>query len=195
MDVRNSHHETPDATTSEDQLEQQHRSYEDQADAYLQGEWGNPLTTKPTGGRFLSAMQLPYFMLLPPRGYGVLTTTGRKTGKRRRKCVRAIRDGDKVYLVSLPGRYSAWFRNIQARPRVTLRIRGGTFEGVAREITDPEEYQAGKAIYCGALNLFDRLTYLAHRTGRPTAERIRALLERWFTVCIPLIIELSGKRT
>jgi deazaflavin-dependent oxidoreductase (nitroreductase family) len=176
-------------------VKQDHPSYEEQRDAYLKGEWGNPLTSKPTGGRILSALQLPYFMILPPRGFAVLTTTGRKTGKRRRKCVRAIRDGDKVYLVSLPGRYSAWFRNIQAHPQVRLRMRGGTFEGVAREITDLEEYEAGKAIYCGGVNPFDRLTYLAHRTGRPTAERIRAMLERWFTVCTPLLIELSGKHT
>ena len=169
-------------------------SFEEQRAAYLEGEWGNPLTSKPSGGRILSALQLPYLLLLPPRGYGVLTTTGRRTGKRRRKCVRAIRDGDRVYVVSLPGRYSAWFRNIQAQPHVTLRIRGGTFEGVAREITDPAEYETGKAIYCGALSIFDRFTYLAHRTGRPTADRIRALNERWFTVCIPLVIDLTPKR-
>ena len=175
-------------------MKQDYPSFEEQRRAYVEGEWGNPLTTKLAGGRILSALQLPYFMVLPPRGYGVLTTTGRKTGKRRRKCVRAIRDGKNVYLVSLPGRYSAWFRNIQAQPQVKLRIHGGRFEGVAREITDPAEYEAGKAIYCGALNVFDRFTYLAHRTGRPTAERIRALLERWFTVCIPLIIELTPKR-
>ena len=173
-------------------MKQEHPSFEEQQDAYLEGEWGNPLTTKLTGGRILSALQLPYFMLLPPRGYGVLTTTGRKTGKRRRKCVRAIRDGNKVYLVSLPGRYSAWFRNIQAQPQVKLRIRGGRFDGVARAITDPEEYDAGRAIYCGTVGPFDRLTYLAHRTGRPTAVRIKALNRRWFTVCTPLVIELAG---
>ena len=176
-------------------MKKEHPSREEQRDAYLEGEWGNPFTTKPTGGRILSALQLPYFMLLPPRGFGVLTTTGRKTSKRRRKCVRAIRDGDKVYLVSLPGRYSAWFRNLQAQPRVKLRMRGGTFEGTAREITDPAEYEAGKAVYCGTLNAFDRPMYRNHRRGRATPERIRALLERWFTVCTPLVIELSGKDT
>jgi deazaflavin-dependent oxidoreductase (nitroreductase family) len=175
-------------------MKKEHATWEEQREAYLEGEWGNPLTTKLTGGRILSALQLPFFMLLPPRGYGVVTTTGRKTGKRRRKCVRAIRDGDKVYLVSLPGRYSAWFRNIEAHPRVNLRIRGGTFEGMAREITDVEEYDAANAIYCAAVYPFDRLTYLTHRTGRPTAEQIRAVLERWYTVCVPLVIELSGNR-
>ena len=167
--------------------------YQEQLRAYLEGEWGNPFTTKLAGGRILSAMQLPFFMLLPPRCYGVLTTTGRKTGKRRRKCVRAVRNGNTVYLLSLPGRYSAWYRNLQAQPRVTLRIRGGTFAGVASEITDPQEFETARAVYCGALSIFDRFTYLAHRTGRPTADRVRALLERWFSICVPLKIELSTK--
>ena len=164
---------------------------EQQRRAYLEGEWGNPLTTKRTGGRILNALQLPFFMLRPPRGYAVLMTTGRKTGKRRRKCVRAIRDGDKVYLVSLPGRYSAWFRNIQAQPQVKLRMRGGTFDGVAREITEPEEREHARRIYCETITLFDRLSYLNHRTGRPTAERIRQMFDRWLTVCTPLVVELS----
>lgn len=165
-------------------------SADEQREAYLRGEWGNPLTTKPNGGRILSALQLPFFMLLPPRGFGILTTTGRKSGKKRRKCVRAIRDGNKVYLVSLRGRYGAWFRNLQAEPRVRLRIRGGTFEGIAREITEPGEYEAGKAVYCGTVNPFDRLEHRAHRRGRPTPERIRDLHTHWFTVCVSVVIDL-----
>ncbi len=58
-------------------------------------------------------MQLPWFTLLPPRGYGVLSTTGRNSGKKRRKCVRVIRSGDKAYLVSLRGPYGAWLRNVR----------------------------------------------------------------------------------
>jgi hypothetical protein len=56
----------------------------------------NPLVSSPIGGRLLSAVQLPWFMIFPPLGFGVLTTTGRKTGKTRRKCIRAIRREDKV---------------------------------------------------------------------------------------------------
>ncbi len=40
-------------------------------------------------------------MLFPPSGFGVITTTGRSTGKPRRKCIRTIRRGDKVYAVSI----------------------------------------------------------------------------------------------
>lgn len=111
-------------------MTQRFRSRDEQRRAYLTGEWGNPLTTIPVGGRILSAMQLPWFTLMPPRGYGVLTTNGRKTGKKRRKCVRVIRTDDRVYLVSLRGPYGAWMRNIHAHPRVSLRVQGGTLEGL-----------------------------------------------------------------
>jgi hypothetical protein len=51
----------------------------------------NPFVRSLSEGRVLSALQLPFFMLLPPGGFGDLTTTGRRTGKTRRKCIRAIR--------------------------------------------------------------------------------------------------------
>jgi hypothetical protein len=57
-------------------------------------EWRhNPFTRWPQrGGKALSTLQLPFFLLHPPAGFGVLTTTGRRTGKPRRKCVRVIVD-------------------------------------------------------------------------------------------------------
>lgn len=78
-------------------------------------------------GAILSALMLPAVQLSPPGGYGVITTTGRKTGKQRRKCVRIIRRGDRAYLVQLvppqialvqPGAVSSWLLNIRANPRV-----------------------------------------------------------------------------
>jgi hypothetical protein len=53
------------------------------------------------GGQVLSALMLPAVLISPPGGYGVITTTGRKTGKQRRKCIRVIRRGDRAYLVQL----------------------------------------------------------------------------------------------
>jgi hypothetical protein len=44
---------------------------------------------------------LPFVATLPSAGFGVITTTGRKTGKARRKCIRVIRRGDRVYIVML----------------------------------------------------------------------------------------------
>ncbi len=166
-------------------------SPKEQRQRYLEGHRKNPLTTTPLGGRILSAAQLPWFTLLPPRGFGVLTTIGRKSGKRRRKCVRVIRDGDRAYLVSLRGSTGAWFLNLKANPQVKLRIRDGTFNGLAREIADPEEFDQAKRLYCGSVNPLDRIEYRMHRSDTPSADKIRELHEKWFTNGTPVVVELS----
>lgn len=164
-----------------------------QRERYLEGHRRNPLTTTPLGGRLLSASQLLWFTLRPPRGFGVLTTTGRRTGTRRRRCVRAVRHEDYVYLVSLRGVRAAWIHNIRADPRVQLRIGAGTFKGLAREIKDAKELHEAHDVYCGTINPFDRLEYRMHRDGEPTAERIRSLHDHWFSVGTPVLIEIPAK--
>lgn len=167
------------------------QSRAEQRKAYLEGEWGNPLTTTATGGRVLNAVQVPLFLVLAPRGVAVLSTIGRKTGKRRRNCVRAIRSGNKVFLVSLRGRYGHWYRNLIANPNVELRIRGGRFRGTAREIRDAAEHEEATEAYCETVTLFDRLEYLNHRIGWPTPERIRSLHRRWFSLCAPVVVDVQ----
>ena len=163
---------------------------EDRRKALFEGHRRNPFTTTLQGGRILSAMMLPWFILLPPAGFGVITTTGRKTGKRRRKCVRAMRSGDRVFLVAIPGPAAAWLKNIQADPHVSLRIRGGNFTGVAREIRDAEERRQANDVYCGTVNLVDYSEFVLHRPGRPTAAKIKDLHEMWFRVGTPLVVDL-----
>ncbi len=144
------------------------------------------------GGRVLSALELPWFSLLPPRGYGVLTTTGRKTGKRRRKCVRAIRHGDSVYIVSIAGARAGWLRNLETDPAVRLRLRGGTFVGRARELSGPLETERAKRAYCGTVSPVDYLACMTWRKGRPTRAKIIDLAGGWFAEGIPLVVELAG---
>ena len=120
-----------------------------------------------------------------------MTTTGRKSGKKRRKCVRAIRDGDRAYLVSLKGSTAAWFLNLKDEPRVRLRIRGGTFEGTAREISDPAELEKAKKVYSGTVNRFDYMEYRMHRSGGPSDQKIRAMHEKWFSDGTPVVIDLN----
>jgi deazaflavin-dependent oxidoreductase (nitroreductase family) len=132
----------------------------------------------------------PGFAILPPAGYGVLYTTGRRTGKTRRKCVRAIRRGRRVYLVSIPGAHAAWLKNIRANPNVRLRIRGGTFRAVAREVCHEVERRAAMAAYCETVNPGDYLAFTLHRRGRPTRPKIEELLTTWFEMGIPLVVEL-----
>jgi deazaflavin-dependent oxidoreductase (nitroreductase family) len=150
----------------------------------------HPLVRSPKGGRVLSALQRPWFTLLPPRGFGVLTTTGRKTGKPRRRCIRAIRRGNRAYIVAIGGSNAAWVKNIRANPSIRLRIRGGTFEGVASEITEPDREEA-KAAYCETINSLDYSECRLHRRGRPTRARIMELHRAWFEGGKPLVVELA----
>ena len=150
----------------------------------------NPFLRSSTGGRVLSALMLPHFMLVPPAGFGVLTTTGRRSGKTRRKCVRAIRRGDRAYIVSI--RPSAWLKNVQADPRVTLRIRGGIFSGVARELRDPAERARAMDAYCDTVNAFDYSECMMWRSGRPTRAKIMDLHRTWFERGVPLVVELNS---
>jgi len=142
---------------------------------------------------------LPFFLVRPPSGFGVITTTGRKTGKRRRKCIRMIRRGAKVYIVQLrppelamtrPSAVAAWVWNIRSNPDVTLRIRGGTFAGRARELADPAELGEARDAFCETVTWFDYGECQTHLRGRPTREKIKDLHRYWFDTGIPLAIDL-----
>jgi deazaflavin-dependent oxidoreductase (nitroreductase family) len=148
----------------------------------------NPFVNSRTGGRVLSALQAPWFTLLPPRGFGVLTMTGRKTGKRRRKCVRAIRRGNRAYVVSI--RPTHWLRNVRANPEVRLRIRGGTFVGRVRELRGEAELEEAREAYCETVNRFDYAECRMWRPGRPTQAKVRELHRAWFAHGTPLVVEL-----
>lgn len=152
----------------------------------------NPLINSARGGRLLSGAQLPFFLARPPRGFGVLTTTGRKTGRKRRRCVRAIRSGDRVYVVAIKGPRTAWLKNVEAKPQVELRIRGGSFEGSARRLLDPAELREAELAYCGSINPFDFLECALWRSGRPSSAKIRELHESWFGQGAPLVVELTS---
>jgi deazaflavin-dependent oxidoreductase (nitroreductase family) len=143
------------------------------------------------GGRLLSASQLDWFTILPPRGFGVLTTTGRKTGKPRRKCVRAIHRGGQVYIVSIGGPRAAWLKNLQADPSVSLRIRGGRFKGRARELGETTEIERATAAYCETVNPFDYLECTLWRSGLPSRAKIVDLHRGWFTEGTPLVVDLD----
>jgi deazaflavin-dependent oxidoreductase (nitroreductase family) len=158
------------------------------------------LIRSPRDGRILSALMLPSFMVRPPSGYGVITTTGRKTGKTRRKCIRVSRRGDKAYIVQLrppelamarPSAVASWVWNIRANPNVRLRIRGGTFAGVARELKEPAEIEQAREALCETVNLFDYGECDLHLRGFPTRAKIKELHHHWFDTGIPLVVELA----
>jgi deazaflavin-dependent oxidoreductase (nitroreductase family) len=71
----------------------------------------------------------------------LLTTTGRKTGQRRANGLTYCRDrGDFIVVASNGGsdRPPAWLLNLQAEPRVTIRVGRRVLSATAR-VADPEE--------------------------------------------------------
>ena len=154
-------------------------------------------------GRLLSALMLPFVLAWPSAGFGVITTTGRKTGKARRKCIRVIRRGSKAYIVQLrppelamtrPSAVAAWVWNIRSNPNVALRIRGGTFAGVARELSDPEELAQARQALSETVYLFDYTECLLHLRGLPTRSKVKELHRYWFDTGIPLVVDDLAKR-
>jgi deazaflavin-dependent oxidoreductase (nitroreductase family) len=160
------------------------------------------LIRSPRDGRVVNALTLLPILLLPPSAYGVITTTGRKTGKARRKCVRVVRRGDRAYLVQLrppelamkrPTAVASWVWNLRANPNVNLRIRGGTFAGVARELTDAGELAEAREALCETVTLYDYGACRLHMRGLPTRSKIQDMHRYWFDTGIPLGIELGER--
>ncbi|WP_433655336.1 nitroreductase family deazaflavin-dependent oxidoreductase [Nocardia sp. CA-128927] len=160
----------------------------------------NPFLRSAHIGRRLNQLQLPFFQVMAPKGFGVLTTTGRKTGMLRRNCVRVIRDGDKAYLVMVgPAIYrkprekatADWLRNIRVNPGVRLRLRGGTVSGSAREFDDPAELERARQRYCETVNAFNYAECCFHRSGWPSRQKIQGLHSHWFSAGIPVVVDLE----
>ena len=68
----------------------------------------------------------------------LLETTGRTSGQARRTPVGGRRVGDQFWMVSEFGVRSQYVRNIQADPRVRVRIRGRWYEGTAHLLPDDD---------------------------------------------------------
>ena len=56
-----------------------------------------------------------------------------EVGKTGTTLVRAYRDGDRAYLVSITGERALWLKNIRMNHQVTLRFRRQTMRGIARD--------------------------------------------------------------
>ena len=142
-----------------------------------------------TTGRLLNAWQVPLFQIRPPRDYGVLTTTGRTSGKPRRRCVRAVQRGDRVFLVAIKGAGTGWAKNALANPEVRLRLPGGRFTGRAREVR-PEEMEEGREAYSANVGWFERGEWRIWRSGRFSQEGSRELHREWFDTGTPFVVDL-----
>ena len=66
----------------------------------------------------------------------LLTTTGRKSGRPRVTPLQYEEIDGEVLVASALGDRADWFRNLEADPRVEVRLRGRRFPGIAEPIVD-----------------------------------------------------------
>lgn len=153
-----------------------------------------PLAERRRFAGALHALHRPWFAIRVPRGVGVLTTIGRKSGSPRVTYVKAVRDGNRAYLAAITGRHTLWVKNIQVNPSVSLRLTDGTHTGVARAIApgDPV-YEAAHERFCGVVHPFDYLENVFHRKGLPSRRKIVELHRAWFEGGTPLVVELDTR--
>ena len=72
----------------------------------------------------------------------LLTTRGRKTGKRRRTALYYGRDGNRYVLVASNGgkaQHPLWYLNLLEEPRVELQVGKDVFSAIARPATEEEK--------------------------------------------------------
>ena len=105
--------------------------------------------------------------------YCYLTTRGRVTGNDHEIEIWYARDGDTLYLLAGAGDGSDWVRNLQAEPRVTVRMGAVTHAGRGRVIGDPAEDKRARTL------VFDKYQ-----------PRYASDLERWREASLPVALDL-----
>lgn len=193
--------ETADSTAVLSAQPQPDRAGAIRAAAVLEEPKHRGLITSPKHGQILSGLMRPgYTFGSVPSGHAVLTTTGRKTGKPRHKVIRAILQGDRVYIVQLrppavavdtPLAVAAWVLNIRADPHVRLKLSRRTCAATMREIEEPAELSRAREIFCEPVHLVDYPECVIHLKGRPSARKVRDLHRYWFDTGVPLVAELQ----
>ncbi len=113
---------------------------------------------------------------LPAPGTAILETTGRKSGRLRRNPVTNGLDGDVFWIVAEHGRRASYVRNIEANPRVRVRIGRRWRNGTARLIPDDDPRE--------------RLRYIASK--HPVARLSAATVSLMQTALLTIRVDLSG---
>jgi deazaflavin-dependent oxidoreductase (nitroreductase family) len=72
------------------------------------------------------------------RGWAIIETTGRKSGRPRRTPVGNGLQGDTFWIVAEHGHRAGYVRNIEADPRVRVNVRGRWRSGTARPFPDDD---------------------------------------------------------
>lgn len=133
-----------------------------------------------------------FFRVLPlPRGFALLTVTGRRTGKRRRRPIRAIRDGTTLYGVAILGDKSDWLRNLRADPKAQARLGIRTRGVTLREITDEAERKEAEQLYIETIVPYDYFDVPVVDWTWPSLSHIRKSHRDWLERGTLVALELE----
>ena len=133
-----------------------------------------------------------FFRVLPvPHGFALLTVTGRRTGKRRRRPIRAIRDGQTLYGVAILGAQSDWLRNLRADPKAQARLGIRTRGVMLREITDEAERRDAEQLYIETVVPYDYFDVPIVDWTIPSPSRIRQSHRDWLQRGTLVALELE----
>ncbi len=152
----------------------------------------NPFAGSRGYARLSNVLMRPLFSLLPvPRGFALLTTTGRRTGRPRQRPVRAVRHDDTLYAVAMMGERSDWLRNVRKERRVEAKVGRKRYHGLAREIIDPGERETAIELYVGEVVPADYTDYVGYHWGWPTRRKIDEAHRNWARDGIIVAIDLE----
>ncbi len=152
----------------------------------------NPFAFSRWFHRLSNIFVAPQFRLLPmPRGFVLLTVTGRRSGKPRRRPVRAIRQGDTFYAVAVLGERSDWLRNVRKDPAVRVKVVLRTRAGRAREVIDAPERDSAVELYVNGVVPYDYMDYAMVHWGFPTRRKIIRAHEEWVKRGVLVAIDLE----
>lgn len=70
----------------------------------------------------------------------LLTTIGRKSGKKRTTPVQYEKIGGDYFVGAARGLKADWVRNLQSNPQVEVRVGAKRFEGTVEVVTDPSKF-------------------------------------------------------
>ncbi|HLA18487.1 MAG TPA: nitroreductase family deazaflavin-dependent oxidoreductase [Dehalococcoidia bacterium] len=152
----------------------------------------NPFAGSRGYARLSNLFMLPLFSLLPvPRGFALLTVTGRRSGSRRQRPVRAVRRDQTLYAVAMMGESSDWLRNVRKEPQVEIKVGGERYGAMAREVSDAAEREAAIELYAREVFPADYSDYVGYHWGWPTRQKIEEAHRRWAAEGVMVAIEID----
>jgi deazaflavin-dependent oxidoreductase (nitroreductase family) len=99
---------------------------------------------------------------LAPKSVALLETTGRRSGQPRRTPVGNGLRGSEFWIVTEHGRHAAYVRNIEANPRVRVKVGRGWHAGTARVLEDDDPYERMRKLGRPANDTLVRLVGTEH---------------------------------